>query len=258
MKNRSPSSPITSLRPNTPFHPTSCPSNTTTKSSSSSHSFSRSKSYAGFAFTSATTALEPLPPLARDPYHILPVSVPSTPRQSPPLSRRSSQILSPRSSFQAESEDFEPSGSSGRTSFSNSSSGRSTTPYSDCRSSSEEDERIPIFTHNHTPTSWWNSRLGNKNAVSPKILHVPHSHSRLPTPRRLTSSGTSRDWRWFRELFVSDAPETSARVVSRAREREKLILGVTAERSKEESKWWRRIMLFLPTTPWGLVSRISS
>ena len=243
MTGRSTSSPITSLSPHTPFYPNSSGSSSSTRPP---HTFiPRSQSYTGFSLISATTALAPLPPLARDPHHVLPLSLPSTPRQSPPLSRRNSQCLSPRTSFHAESEDSDPSSSSGRTSFSNSSGSRS---------SSEEDERTFVFSKYHAPTSWWTSRAGT-SAVSPKILQPPPQLrlSTPPRPSRFMSSGT-RHWRWLRELFVSDAPETSARAVSRSREREKLMAGIIVARTKEESKWWRRVRSFIPTTPWGFVS----
>ncbi|WVQ83825.1 hypothetical protein IAT38_005969 [Cryptococcus sp. DSM 104549] len=170
-----------------------------------------------------------LQPLPQDPHNILPLSLPSTPFTTPPISRVPSPQHSPHPSIP----DFSPimpnashpathgahasgpsgSGSSPRTSISTSSSrigwaaGRS-----DSRSSADDDDLPPLGLGNpiphgwHRSVSWWH-RADSTSPVSPKITVSGPNTSGAPrimrlgsaTAGRLIPTGTRR-WGWLFEM----------------------------------------------------------
>ncbi|KAK8846645.1 hypothetical protein IAR55_005732 [Kwoniella newhampshirensis] len=227
---------------------------------------------------SSQPSLSNLQPLPHDPHNILPLSMPSSPYASPPVSRVPTPHHSPHPSlhdfggeYAASSSGPVPSGSgsSPRTSISTSSSrlgwGASR---SDSRSSAEDDDKPSHGPAYHRPT-WWTSRASIDIPMPPKISLATPS---IPPPRlmRVSSSANkliptgTRSWGWLierignalglREGRVDLTPRKGMTARQRNREREKLMTGQRGGRRRKEnqvmgSTWLARVMLFVPTEP---------
>jgi len=218
--------------------------------------------------------LPSLTPLPQDPNNILPLSLPATPLPSSPVSRNSTPYHTPRPSVHDLTSEFKadyavPSASSisGRTSTSTNSSmlgWGSCTGRSDSRSSADDDGS-PVS--GHGKSWWWANHAGSQDVpVSPKLagpstLQAPRI-IRMASANRFLPTGT-RNWAWLLELISgtfgsrsSDSASVTGSSSSRQRlrERERLMSNYPV-RKKQSATFSGRVMVFVPTSPWSIVSR---